>query len=100
MPNDLEDLKSLRYSICISGAAAGQTVKMSRGLAEELGVAIAKAGHIITTGATIGLPYFAAYSAKQNNGTSIGFSRPAACANISANTACRMTSSTLSTSRA
>lgn len=74
MPNDLEDLKSLRYSICVSGAAAGQTVKTSRGLAEQLGTAIAKAGHILTTGATIGLPYFAAYSAKQANGTSIGFS--------------------------
>lgn len=74
MPNDLEDLKLLRYSICVSGAAAGQTVKLSRTKAEALGVAIAKSGHIVTTGATIGLPYFAAYAAKLHNGTSVGFS--------------------------
>lgn len=74
MPNDLDDLKTLRYSICVSGAAAGQTVKASRGLAEQIGKAIAEAGHIVTTGATIGLPYFAAYAAKQAKGTSIGFS--------------------------
>lgn len=74
MGNDLEDLKYLRYSICVSGAAAGQTVKDSRGLAEELGVAVAKSGNILTTGATIGLPYFAAYGAKRAGGTSVGFS--------------------------
>ena len=74
MPNDLEELKALRYSICVSGAAAGQTVKDARGSAEALGKAIAKSGHILTTGATIGLPYFAAYGAKQAGGTSIGFS--------------------------
>lgn len=74
MGNDLEDLKYLRYSICVSGAAAGQTVKDSRGLAEELGAAVARSGNILTTGATIGLPYFAAYGAKRAGGTSVGFS--------------------------
>jgi uncharacterized protein (TIGR00725 family) len=74
MPNDLEDLKALRYSICVSGAAAGETIVESSGLAERLGEAIAKAGHILTTGATVGLPYYAAYGAKKANGTSIGFS--------------------------
>ncbi len=74
MTNDLKDLKELRYSICVSGAAAGVTVKLSRGLAERVGEAIAKEGHIITTGATVGLPYYAAYKAKQAGGTSIGFS--------------------------
>lgn len=74
MTNDLQDLKSLRYSICVSGAAAGRTVKESKGLAEAVGRAIAKAGHILTTGATIGLPYFAALGAKRAGGTSIGFS--------------------------
>lgn len=74
MGNDLEDLKQLRYSICVSGAAAGETVKTARGLAEELGEAIAKSGHILTTGATIGLPYFAAYGAKKAGGVSVGFS--------------------------
>lgn len=74
MTNDLEDLKNLRYSICVSGAAAGQTVSTSKGLATDVGKAIAKAGHILTTGATIGLPYFAAYGAKKVGGTSVGFS--------------------------
>lgn len=74
MPNDLEDLKALRYSICVSGAAAGQTVKDSRELAIALGEAIAKSGHILTTGATVGLPYYAAYGAKKAGGISIGFS--------------------------
>ena len=74
MTNDLHDLKYLRYSICVSGAAAGQTVKNSSKLAERVGTAIAKQGHILTTGATVGLPYYAAYGAKKVGGTSIGFS--------------------------
>lgn len=74
MSPDLEELKHIRYSICVSGAAAGSTVKKSKDLAEELGKAIAEAGHILTTGATIGLPYFAAVGAKKAKGTSIGFS--------------------------
>ncbi len=74
MTNDLHDLKFLRYSICVSGAAAGQTVKDSSKLAERVGREIAKQGHILTTGATVGLPYYAAYGAKKENGTSIGFS--------------------------
>lgn len=74
MTNDLHDLKYLRYSICVSGAAAGKTVKDSSKLAERVGSAIAKEGHILTTGATVGLPYYAAYGAKKEGGTSIGFS--------------------------
>jgi len=74
MPNDLEDLKNLRYSICVSGAAAGATVDESHAKAEALGKAVAKEGHILTTGATVGLPYYAAYGAKQAGGVSIGFS--------------------------
>ncbi|HET7302009.1 MAG TPA: hypothetical protein VFI74_01610 [Candidatus Saccharimonadales bacterium] len=74
MTNDLKDLKTLRYSICVSGAAAGPTVKSSSKLAERVGEEIAKAGHILTTGATVGLPYYAALGAKRNGGTSIGFS--------------------------
>lgn len=69
--------RPLRYSICVSGAAAGSTVKQSYKTAEELGAAVAKAGQVLTTGATVGLPYYAAYGAKKAGGTSIGFS-PAA----------------------
>ncbi|MCA9332545.1 hypothetical protein KDA00_01585 [Candidatus Saccharibacteria bacterium] len=64
----------MNYSICVSGAAAGKTVEADKELAERVGAAIAKAGHIITTGATVGLPYYAARSAKMEGGLSIGFS--------------------------
>jgi uncharacterized protein (TIGR00725 family) len=64
----------LRYSICVSGAAAGKTVETSAAMAEEIGTAIARSGHILTTGATIGLPYFAAQGASRAGGMSIGFS--------------------------
>ena len=74
MKPDLRALKRLRYAICISGAAAGATVRDSQELAVQLGKAIANEGHILTTGATVGLPYYAAYGAKEEGGTSIGFS--------------------------
>lgn len=64
----------MKYSICVSGAAAGETVEKSKKVAEEVGIAIARAGHIITTGATVGLPYHAARAAHKEGGTSIGFS--------------------------
>ncbi len=74
MPNDLADLQYLRYSICVSGAAAGPTVEADKDISEKVGEAIAKSGHILTTGATVGLPYFAALGAKRKGGVSIGFS--------------------------
>lgn len=64
----------MKYSICVSGAASGKTVESSDKLAEALGRAIAKAGHTLTTGATVGLPYHAAKAAKEVGGMSIGFS--------------------------
>lgn len=64
----------MNYSICVSGAAGGKTVQQSKHLAERLGREIAKHGHIITTGATTGLPYYAARAAKKAGGMSIGFS--------------------------
>lgn len=67
----------LKFSICVSGAAAGETVEQSHALAEVIGEEIAKAGQVLTTGATVGLPYFAAVGAKKAGGMSIGFS-PAA----------------------
>ncbi|HSX47443.1 MAG TPA: hypothetical protein VLF63_01575 [Patescibacteria group bacterium] len=66
--------KQMKYSICVSGAASGDTVSADAKLAIRLGSAIAKSGHILTTGATVGLPYYAAYGAKQAGGMSIGFS--------------------------
>lgn len=71
---DTSQQKNLRYSICVSGAAAGDTVEASAHLAEAAGAAIAASGHILTTGATIGLPYHAALGAHRAGGMSIGFS--------------------------
>lgn len=67
----------MRYQICVSGAASGSTVEASHQLAYDLGVAIAKAGKTLITGATIGLPWYAAqgfYGVKDRKGFSIGFS--------------------------
>src|SRR5258708_7096713 len=76
LPTESE-LRPLKYSICVSGAAAGATMRHSTKLAETLGASVAKSGHILTTGATVGLPYAAARGAKKAGGMSIGFS-PAA----------------------
>lgn len=66
--------EKLQYSICVSGAASGETVELSKSLATRLGAAIARRGHITTTGATVGLPFYAAKGAKAAGGMSIGFS--------------------------
>jgi len=66
------------YQICVSGAARGESVEEGKALAAKLGVAIAKAGHALMTGATIGLPNYAAEAYKRAGGRmSVGIS-PAA----------------------
>src|SRR5665213_4302981 len=63
------------YQICVSGAAKGDSVEEGKELAVELGLAIAKAGHALMTGATIGLPNYAAEAYKQAGGRmSVGIS--------------------------
>ena len=67
----------MQYQICVSGAASGETVQLSHELAFRVGKAITGSGHIITTGATIGLPHYAAMgavSATGERGLSVGFS--------------------------
>lgn len=67
----------MRYQICVSGAASGVSVEKSHKLAFELGKAIAKADQTLTTGATVGLPWYAAqgaFSVKNSKGVSVGFS--------------------------
>lgn len=67
----------MKYQICVSGAAAGSTVTASHQLAYDLGKAIALAGKTLTTGATVGLPWYAAqgmFSVKDREGASVGFS--------------------------
>lgn len=66
------------YQICVSGAAKGESVEEGRLLAGRLGKAIAEAGHALLTGATIGLPNYAAEAYKKAGGKmSVGIS-PAA----------------------
>jgi uncharacterized protein (TIGR00725 family) len=66
------------YQICVSGAAKGSSVEEGKDLARAVGVAIARAGHSLMTGATVGLPNYAAEGYKAAGGTmSVGIS-PAA----------------------
>jgi uncharacterized protein (TIGR00725 family) len=66
------------YQICVSGAAKGNSVEEGKVLAFKLGEAIARGGHSLMTGATIGLPNYAAEGYKAAGGTmSVGIS-PAA----------------------
>lgn len=67
----------MSYQICVSGAAKGASVEEGKQLAYQVGSEIAKAGHALMTGATTGLPDYAARGAKDNGGQSIGLS-PAA----------------------
>jgi uncharacterized protein (TIGR00725 family) len=67
----------MRYQICVSGAASGETVHASHQLAFELGKSISSRGKTLTTGATVGLPHYAAMGAvsvEGKRGISIGFS--------------------------
>lgn len=69
---------STGYQICISGAARGKSVEEGKILAEAAGRAVAVAGHSLLTGATIGLPNYAAEAYKAAGGKmSLGIS-PAA----------------------
>lgn len=63
-----------RFTLCVSGASRGETVAQDYKLAFELGEQIAKQGHILITGATVGLPDWAAQGAKAAGGMSIGVS--------------------------
>ncbi len=67
----------MRYQICVSGAANGITVESSHQLAFTLGEEVAAAGKTLLTGATVGLPHYAAMgfvSVKNRKGVSVGFS--------------------------
>lgn len=67
----------MRYQICVSGAASGDTVHASHQLAYELGKAVAEQGKTLLTGATVGLPHYAAMgfmSVVHKHGVSVGFS--------------------------
>lgn len=68
----------MKYKICVSGAAeTGHCPKDVLEKAEETGREIIRQNGILVTGATSGIPYWAAIGAKEEGGTVIGLS-PAA----------------------
>ena len=70
----------LRYQICVSGAARGPSVELAKKLSAQVANEIVARNHLVITGATRGLPFYAAQAAKRarpDDITSIGFS-PAA----------------------
>lgn len=67
-----------KHKICVSGAAVtSHCPKNAVQMAQKIGIEIARADAVIITGATTGMPYWAAKGAKEAGGLSIGFS-PAA----------------------
>src|SRR3989344_8558198 len=65
----------LKYKICVSGSAETEhcppgTVEKAR----EIGRLIAERGMVLVTGATTGIPYWAAKGAKDAGGIVIGLS--------------------------
>ena len=68
----------LKYKLCVSGAAHTEhCTDDAFDKAKELGREIVRQNGVCVTGATIGVPYWAAIGAKEEGGISIGFS-PAA----------------------
>lgn len=66
------------YQFCVSGASKGRSVEEGRTLAEDVGKVLAKTKYSLLTGATIGLPNYAAEAYKKAGGhMSVGIS-PAA----------------------
>jgi len=77
MPELIKE-QHLKYKICISGAAdTGHCTVGAVEKAEEIGREIARRGMVLVTGATTGIPYWAAKGAKEEGGMVIGLS-PAA----------------------
>ncbi|RMD64799.1 hypothetical protein D6833_03885 [Candidatus Parcubacteria bacterium] len=70
-----------RHKICVSGAAeTGHCGKDAVAKAEHIGRLIARKGLILVTGATTGLPFWAAKGAKEEGGIVIGISPAASLA--------------------
>lgn len=65
----------LKYKICVSGASeTGHCAHDALDKAEAVGREIAKRGLVLVTGATTGIPYWAAKGAKAEGGIVIGIS--------------------------
>jgi len=65
----------MKYKICVSGAAAGDSLtKDTIEKAKKVGERIAQRDCVLLTGATTGIPHYSAMGAHDENGISIGFS--------------------------
>jgi len=65
----------MSYKIAVSGAAqVGHCSKGAVEMAKEIGRELARQNCILVTGATTGIPYYAAQGIKEAGGISIGFS--------------------------
>jgi hypothetical protein len=65
----------MKYKICVSGAAAGDSLTPSTlKKAKKVGERIAQRDCVLITGATTGIPHYSAMGAHEENGISIGFS--------------------------
>lgn len=65
----------MKYKICVSGAAeTGHCADNALELAKETGKEIVRQKGVLVTGATIGVPYWAAIGAKEEGGISLGLS--------------------------
>lgn len=74
-PRNHNHRHSLKYKFCVSGAAeTGHCPPDALERAESVGKAIAERGLVLMTGATTGIPYWAAKGAKAAGGTVIGLS--------------------------
>lgn len=74
-PSGAYNKTNLRYSICVSGSAmAGVCSLDAKEKVTELGRQIAKHNAFLITGATTGMPNYAALGCKEEGGISIGIS--------------------------
>ncbi len=65
----------MKYKIAVSGAArVGHCCKGIKELSKEIGREIFRQNSVLVTGATTGVPYFAALGCKEVGGFSVGFS--------------------------
>ena len=65
----------MKYKIVVSGAArTSHCCRDIRKVSEAVGREIAKKGCVLVTGATTGVPYFAALGCKKAGGFNVGFS--------------------------
>src|SRR3989344_1829049 len=64
-----------KYQICVSGASRGLSMEEGKGLAKLVGETIAKGGHTLLTGATVGIADYATIAYKSAGGhMSVGIS--------------------------